>query len=99
MQVVVPGHSYILKSMDGTNSQFLQFIKKEPIDGEFVTVQDGTTNEEVLEVLIDRIKCLDNKASSPFNAKCLDHLKCALEQLNMRTIERQNRGVEGTPQV
>ena len=83
--------------MDGSPEQVLTFIRKEPRDGVFATVEDGTTNEEVLKVLIDRIQALNAKAACRENATCLTHLETALLWLEKRTRDRMARGVEGTP--
>jgi len=100
MQALIPSHKYSLANMDGTQpEQVLTFIRKEPQDGKFVTVEDGTTNEEVLVVLIDRIKGLNEKAPCRENAICLTHLETALLWLEKRTRDRLARGVEGTPKA
>src|ERR1035438_9551743 len=54
MKVLTEGHFYELDSMDGSFPQRIQFIEKVlGVDGKsFVTLNDGTTNEEVLDVLI-----------------------------------------------
>jgi hypothetical protein len=57
---------------------------------------NGTTNEEVIQLLIDRIRSLDLVLPSPWNGAAIDHLEEALSALNTRTRERQARGVEGT---
>lgn len=97
MTPIIPGHKYSLANMDGSPEQVLTFIRKEPRDGVFATVEDGTTNEEVLKVLIDRIQALNAKAACRENATCLTHLETALLWLEKRTRDRMARGVEGTP--
>lgn len=58
---------------------------------------NGTTNEEVMRVVIERIEALN---TPPFscreNSIALTHLQTALLWLEERTRQRQNRGVEGT---
>jgi len=99
MKCVDNGHRYELDSMDGTNPQFIQFIKKELNEDtrEFETVEDGTTNEEVLAVVIDRMRSLQAKASCRQNALAITKLEEALMWLNDRTADRERRGVENTP--
>jgi hypothetical protein len=58
-------------------------------------VNDGTTNEEVLAVLIDRIQFLNSKFPCRENAIALTHIETALLWLNKRTADRKARGVEG----
>ena len=66
-------------------------------NGLFITVNEGTTNEEVLEVLIDRLVELQKKATCKHNACAITHLEEALHWLNARTADRNKRGVEGSP--
>jgi len=96
MKVLIPGHKYQLDMMEG-GYLIVQFIQKEEKDGKFVTVHNGTTNEEVLEMLIDRIMFLDQKLPSENNMRALERLITALHYLRQRTQERKERGVEGTP--
>ena len=100
MKVIVPGHRYELDSLEGGAPQQIQFIHKELVSEEasFRTVADGTTNEELLRVLIDRMHNLQNKAPCRENSIVLTHLEEALMWLDKRTANRVARGVEGTPQ-
>lgn len=98
MKVLTPGHKYLLNNFEdnseGTLKQSIQFIQKE---GEpLKTVEDGTTNEEVLAMMIDRMNFLNNKMPGRENAIAITHLETALLWLNKRTADRIQRGVEGT---
>lgn len=62
-------------------------------DGQLV--YEGTTNEEVIEVLIHRISGLNEKFPCPENAQAISALKGALYTLNERTRRRVKQGVEG----
>lgn len=98
MKVITPGHRYSLGNFENTTpEQELQFIHKEPIDGSgtLVTVSDGTTNEEVIRVLIDRMEFLDEKFPCDENKIAIALLKHSLGWLEKRTADRQKRGVEG----
>ena len=77
--------------------QTLQFIEKTPIEGttELETINDGTTNEEVLEMLIDRMNYLQNKFSCRENAIVITKLEESLMWLNKRIADRVKRNVEG----
>lgn len=86
MQVVEEGHGYLIKGGS------LWFIKR--VNGE--SIREGTTNEEVLEVLIDRLRYLQGKLPCLENADALEHLKAALYILEERTRKRESQGVEGT---
>ncbi len=77
--------------------QILQFIHKEPVAGTDVlqTVANGTTNEEVLKVLINRIQFLNGKFPCRENSIVITKLEEALMWLEKRTRDRVVRGVEG----
>lgn len=101
MKIITPGHLYALKNFDDiTTSQslkFVQFVEEGKNEkGEVViTINDGTTNEEVLAVLIDRIQFLNAKFPCCENSIALVNIETALLWLNKRTADRQARGVEG----
>jgi hypothetical protein len=108
MKVLREGHRYELANFEKKDEagQILQFIEKEPvikrteegdpiITGELITVFDGTTNEEVIEVLIDRLNALYKKFPSRETAIAITHLETALLWLEKRTRDRIKRGVEG----
>lgn len=103
MKVLRPGHRYQLANFeeDPLFAQVIQFIEKEPDPQnplQFKTVFNGTTNEDVLEVLIDRINTMNKKVPCRENAIVLTHLETALLWLHKRTEDRKKRGVEGKPQ-
>lgn len=105
MKVIVPGHRYELANFEEKDEpgQLLQFIHKESankmgdisLPGSLVTVNDGTTNEEVIECLIDRMQFLQSKFPCKENACCITHLEEALMWLEKRTRDRVKRNVEG----
>lgn len=97
MNIIDPGHTYEVKNV-GEGTQKIFFIKKEKIEGshELQIVQDGTTNEELIAVLIDRLYFLDNEFPSDYNKEAIRFLGLALNELHTRTDDRIKRGVEGT---
>lgn len=98
MQVITTGHKYELASFEGGPAQTLQFIEKVPTaegSKELRTVNDGTTNEEVLKVLIDRLQYLNGKFPCRENAIVITKLEESLMWLNKRTSDRLARNVEG----
>lgn len=100
MKCLKPGHTYELPNFENPDQpgQTLQFIDKEPKEEgstELVTVSDGTTNEAVLEVLIDRMQFLQSKFPCRENAIVITKLEESLMWLNKRTADRQQRNVEG----
>lgn len=103
MKVLTEGHRYIAQNFENKDGgQTIHFIEKVPvpeneakIPGELTTVNDGTTNEELLEVLIDRMKYLQSKFPCKENACCITHLEEGLMWLEKRTRDRIKRNVEG----
>lgn len=96
----IPGHQYELSNFENKDQkgQILQFIHKEPKESgstELVTISDGTTNEEVLEILIDRMNFLQSKFPCRENAIVITKLEESLMWLNKRTQDRMKRNVEG----
>jgi len=71
-----------------------QLLAPDKLD-ELFTINNGTTNEEVLEMLIDRMKYLQAKFPCKENACCITHLEEGLMWLEKRTRDRVKRGVEG----
>ena len=102
MRCTEPGHTYELELVNEDHLgvppvQTLQFMHKEEKDGELVLVTSGTTNEDVLRVLIDRMEFLNGKVHCSENAVVIKNLKSALLWLEKRTSGREARCVEGTP--
>lgn len=100
MKILTEGHKYELQNFErpAEAGQALQFIEKAPNASDpttLDTVNDGTTNEEVLAVLIDRLNYLNGKFPCRENAIAITHIETALLWLNKRTADRLNRGVEG----
>jgi len=93
------GHAYELDN-EGMGKQVLQFVKKvrsKVRPAELVTTVDGTTNEAVLEALIDRMGRLQQSAPCSENLDCMYHLQMALHALALRTTRRKALGIENTP--
>lgn len=106
MKVLTTGHKYELANFENKDvaGQTIQFIEKDTDpsgvgqggDGvTLYTMNDGTTNEEVLEMLIDRMKYLQAKFPCKENACCITHLEEGLMWLEKRTRDRIKRNVEG----
>ena len=100
MKVLRDHHKYELENFEDKSSpgQTVQFIEKVPmVDGstELKTISDGTTNEEVLKMLIDRMKGLGDKFPCRENSISITKMEEALMWLEKRTANRVSRGVEG----
>lgn len=96
MNTITKGHKYALKNFEHESaSQIIQFIEKEPEGEGLKTINDGTTNEEVLLMLIDRMQYLQGMFPCRENAIVITKLQESLMWLEERTKDRKKRGVEG----
>ena len=100
MKVLTEGHLYELANFENKEAegQKIQFIHKVAVIGggtDTQTVSDGTTNEEVIEMMIDRMNHLQSKFPCRENALAITKLEESLMWLNKRTADRIKRQVEG----
>lgn len=100
MKVLTTGHKYEAENFDKLTEtgQIIQFIQKAPCEpGSSVleTVNDGTTNEELIKILIDRLQYLNGKFPCRENSMAITKLDESLLWLNKRTADRVVRNVEG----
>lgn len=101
MKITSIGHCYELDYFEipEKTGQEIQFIEKVPKEGgapgELKTLNDGTTNEEVLKMLIDRMQYLQSKFPCRENAIVITKLEESLMWLEKRTADRKARNVEG----
>lgn len=86
MKVIIPGTWY---EFDKVNQRIAFMNKNTP----------GTTNEEVIEVLIDRINFLQGQVPCKENEKVLTHLQTARDILVSRSQKRVEQGVQNTEAV
>ena len=91
MMVVTEAHTYRLDC-----GYILQFINREKIEGQFVTVVEGTTDEELLNVLINRTESFQKFFPCVENERALVGLRSALSCFNERTSNRVQKEVEET---
>jgi hypothetical protein len=99
MKILTPGHKYELINFESPESpgQVIQFIQKTYAGyGPLQTEHDGTTNEELLRVLIDRLRTMGEKLPCRENSIAITKCEEALLWLEKRTRDRKERGVEGT---
>lgn len=92
-------HHYELDFFEDSQiKQELKFINKKPASegsSDLVTVHDGTTNEEVLKMLLHRCGELNKKFPCRENSIAITKMEEALMWFERRTANRQARGVEG----
>lgn len=103
MRSLDDGHLYEAEPHQGEGpAQPIQFVKKQMAtdahgNRAFATVTPGTTNEELIRIVIDRTNRLNAKAGCVENHTALGHLHLALAAFESRTRDRRARNVEGTP--
>lgn len=90
MRIITPGHDYEVNDTQGNPCNTLNFVNKQ--NGQNL---DGTTSEEVIDVMIDRLNFLNNLFPCNENGIALHHLTMARKALDDRTADRIRRGVEG----
>lgn len=78
MRIIDPGHDYELESYDGYLYVPLRFVGKAA----------GTNCQEVIRVLIDRVKYLDNQMPCQENKTIVTNLRSALIAFENRAIRR-----------
>jgi len=95
MKVLDPGHAYQLQYLDGPQDKgwdTLVFVKRE---GENypgnVGHHAGTTMQEVLRALIDRVQYVNGQVPDPTNEQVLQHLRSAIWYLELRAARRHGR--------
>lgn len=93
MEIKKPLHVYVLANkQDSSKGQTVCFIEKKFNEekGVYEVVMDGTTNEEVLNMLIDRISGLNHDVPFDENIMILENLNAALnwEGVRRRKSER-----------
>lgn len=98
MKILNQGHKYVAQHFENpdTEGTTIQFIEKiASSTGELTTINNGTTNEELLAILVDRLNVLNQKFPCRENSIALTHIETALLWLEKRTRDRIARGVEG----
>lgn len=87
MTVVIPGSEYLLDNLTGEGTQPIQFTRKAEGGG----YTDGTTNEEVISVLIDRLLFFQSKAYSYDNETVITLLQSARRIMQAQVRRKVNR--------
>ena len=84
MKAIIPGHLYELDHLDGDRKQQLRFV-----DRGHGTNYQGTYNQEVLRVLIDRVQFLHAEQPWILNEQIIYHLRMALVLHEARALGRK----------
>lgn len=83
MKALNKGNVYSLNNSDGGSKQIVSFVNRN--EGQ---ENQGTNNQEVLRMLINRVKFLDSQINWTGNAEILKHLRLALVLHESRHLER-----------
>ncbi|MFM2360766.1 MAG: hypothetical protein RLY16_2759 [Bacteroidota bacterium] len=92
MRANIPGHNYTLANAENKHieGQALQFVHHEPVNyetGEYRLFADGTTEQEVLICLIDRLIFLNKNRQAQNLDSIIFKLQDCLLQLEGKAIE------------
>lgn len=98
MKVIDAAHLYELGyNVDHEREpQRIQFVKKEMVEGKLKLIEDGTTTEQVIDMLINRLGVLGDRLPDHYTKAARYFLRQASHALQERTKDREHRGVEGT---
>lgn len=103
MKVLVPGHVYHLPYLDADNRpQHVEvpFLRKEQNHhGDTKVASGGVTTEQVLAMLLDRLRILNLQVPCSENSMAITKLQEAGHWLAARRRLRTQQGVEGTSQI
>lgn len=95
MNVVDPGHAYLLNVLDGDKAQPLVFVKRQgPAYPGNENSYPGTNLQEVLRACIDRVKYVDSQLPCDENKLVLGHLRHCIRLLEVRAAMRHGRDVD-----
>lgn len=87
MKVLDPSHRYLLDNLFDFGEQTLQFYKDPKIHGEGQH-QIGTSCQEVIRALIDRVQTLHMECPAPENAFIISGLRQAIVGFEARALRR-----------
>lgn len=84
MKALVPGHRYEAAHLDGKGVEIIQFV-----DRGHGNDTEGTTCQELIKILIDRVKLLDEEVPSMFNENIIYHARMMLINFEARALIRK----------
>lgn len=86
MQILDEGHKYLLDdNKSESNTNILTFFKDSEIN---VSGYAGTTNQEVIRALINRVQYLEKQLPNEVNKDIIKHLRIALILHEKRHLDR-----------
>jgi len=96
MKILDEGHIYEMDTIDGADfyKQTIVFVKRNDPSDKYPgnnTSFPGVLSQEVIRVLIDRVKYLDNQQPCEENIEILWHLRASIEYFEERTHRIHNK--------
>ena len=93
MKVQEPGHAYLLDQIGTDDKWPLLFLKRSGDLIKHETEHQGTICQEVMRVLIDRLKYLNHLIPCPETNDALFHMRTALYLMECRAYRRKQQDV------
>jgi energy-converting hydrogenase Eha subunit B len=95
MEILDPGHEYLLGSLDGGEPEGLVFVKREgPGYPGNIGSHSGTTMQECLRALIDRAKYVNNQIPCSETMAAIDLMRSTILLFELRAARRHGRTLE-----
>jgi hypothetical protein len=89
VRVVVSGHVYQVRNVDGEGDQRIAFVQRRNIHGEpMAEAREGILSQELLRVLIDRTLYLYAEDPCEEDTAIIQHLRAALVKYETRAARR-----------
>lgn len=94
MEVIDPGHKFLVESYDGGEPQVLVFVKREGTGYPFnIGHHPGTNCQEVIRALIERVKYLQRQAACDENERIIQLLRESLMLFEDRAAQKRGQRV------
>lgn len=94
MRVLDLGHTYELDTLDGGGTELLLFVKRNNPPEKFPgnkSAYPGTTIQEVMRAVIDRLKYVNNQVPCEETALSVEKARSIIWLLEKRAAQRHNR--------
>ncbi len=89
MKIIDPGHIYEMRQLGDSNTQIIKFIKRSGGAVQYDKEWNGLQSQEVLRVLIDRSKYLNDVLPCKETSEIIKHLQMALYWYEVRALRRK----------
>ena len=89
MEIIDKGHLYKLKSLDGDYDQTIRFVKRTYLRKPKSNTYAGTTCQDVLRVLYDRVQYLHDEIPHWVNPIIMFFLKASVWLFELRAARRR----------